>query len=125
MARITVKQLLNHTSGICPEATGAPNDGKSESLSGSQWRPDENGKPRCSWRVSILPFMDTSSTYNSYNFSVTWVHPSNSTAINRRMYVYSCPSEPLEPGKENFTSFLMVTGPATFYDPGRSAVTRR
>jgi CubicO group peptidase (beta-lactamase class C family)/outer membrane protein assembly factor BamB len=26
-AKITVKQLLNHTSGICPEATGAPNDG--------------------------------------------------------------------------------------------------
>lgn len=26
-ARITVKQLLNHTSGLCPEATGAPNDG--------------------------------------------------------------------------------------------------
>ncbi|MCA9049639.1 MAG: beta-lactamase family protein [Planctomycetaceae bacterium] len=26
-ADITVKQLLNHTSGICPEAVGAPNDG--------------------------------------------------------------------------------------------------
>jgi CubicO group peptidase (beta-lactamase class C family) len=26
-AMITVKQLLNHTSGICPEATGVPNDG--------------------------------------------------------------------------------------------------
>jgi CubicO group peptidase (beta-lactamase class C family) len=26
-ARIMIKQLLNHTSGICPEATGAPNDG--------------------------------------------------------------------------------------------------
>ena len=25
--KITVRQLLNHTSGICPEATGAPNDG--------------------------------------------------------------------------------------------------
>ncbi|HJQ80555.1 MAG TPA: serine hydrolase [Lacipirellulaceae bacterium] len=24
---ITVRQLLNHTSGICPESTGAPNDG--------------------------------------------------------------------------------------------------
>src|SRR4030095_1339788 len=24
---ITVRQLLNHTSGLCPEATGAPNDG--------------------------------------------------------------------------------------------------
>lgn len=26
-AAITVKQLLNHTSGLCPEATGAPNEG--------------------------------------------------------------------------------------------------
>lgn len=26
-AAITVRQLLNHTSGICPEAVGAPNDG--------------------------------------------------------------------------------------------------
>ena len=26
-ANITIRQLLNHTSGICPEATGAPNDG--------------------------------------------------------------------------------------------------
>lgn len=26
-AEITVRQLLNHTSGICPEAIGAPNDG--------------------------------------------------------------------------------------------------
>lgn len=33
-ARITVKQLLNHTSGICPEATGAPNDGPWEYLLG-------------------------------------------------------------------------------------------
>jgi len=33
-ARITVKQLLNHTSGICPEATGAPNDGNWEYIMG-------------------------------------------------------------------------------------------
>jgi CubicO group peptidase (beta-lactamase class C family) len=33
-ARITVKQLLNHTSGICPEATGAPNDGRWEYVLG-------------------------------------------------------------------------------------------
>ena len=32
--RITVKQLLNHTSGICPEATGAPNDGAWEYILG-------------------------------------------------------------------------------------------
>lgn len=33
-ARITVKQLLNHTSGICPEAVGAPNDGSWEYILG-------------------------------------------------------------------------------------------
>jgi CubicO group peptidase (beta-lactamase class C family) len=33
-ARITVKQLLNHTSGICPEALGAPNDGSWEYVLG-------------------------------------------------------------------------------------------
>jgi CubicO group peptidase (beta-lactamase class C family) len=32
--KITVKQLLNHTSGICPEATGAPNDGTWEYILG-------------------------------------------------------------------------------------------
>ncbi len=33
-ARITVKQLLNHTSGLCPEAAGAPNDGAWEYILG-------------------------------------------------------------------------------------------
>lgn len=33
-ARITVRQLLNHTSGICPEATGAPNEGTWEYVLG-------------------------------------------------------------------------------------------
>jgi CubicO group peptidase (beta-lactamase class C family) len=33
-AKITVKQLLNHTSGICPEAIGAPNDGTWEYILG-------------------------------------------------------------------------------------------
>jgi CubicO group peptidase (beta-lactamase class C family) len=33
-AEITVKQLLNHTSGLCPEATGARNDGTWEYILG-------------------------------------------------------------------------------------------
>ncbi|MBZ0255134.1 beta-lactamase family protein [bacterium] len=33
-AKITIKQLLNHTSGICPEAVGAPNDGSWEYILG-------------------------------------------------------------------------------------------
>ena len=32
--KITVKQLLNHTSGLCPESLGAPNDGSWEYVLG-------------------------------------------------------------------------------------------
>ena len=67
--------------------------------------------------------MDPSALYNSYNLSVAWDHPGNSTAIHSRVYFYSCPSEPIEPGKENFTNYLMVTGPGTFYDHERGAIT--
>ena len=38
-ARITVQQLLNHTSGICPEATGAPNDGSWDYILGHSGDP--------------------------------------------------------------------------------------
>lgn len=38
-AKITVKQLLNHTSGICPEATGAPNEGSWEYILGHSGDP--------------------------------------------------------------------------------------
>jgi CubicO group peptidase (beta-lactamase class C family) len=38
-AEITVKQLLNHTSGLCPEATGAPNDGTWEYILGHSGDP--------------------------------------------------------------------------------------
>ncbi len=34
MEKITIRQLLNHTSGICPEATGADNDGTWEYVLG-------------------------------------------------------------------------------------------
>ncbi len=39
-AKITVKQLLNHTSGIVPESTGAPNQGRWE------WIVGHTGDPR-------------------------------------------------------------------------------
>ncbi len=38
-AKITVRQLLNHTSGLCPEATGAPNDGTWEYVLGHSGDP--------------------------------------------------------------------------------------
>lgn len=59
-ARITVRQLLNHTSGICPEATGAPNDGRWEYILG------HSGDPRTA-RLAFDP--GTACGYSTHAFA--------------------------------------------------------
>jgi CubicO group peptidase (beta-lactamase class C family) len=59
-ARITVRQLLNHTSGICPEATGAPNDGRWEYILG------HSGDPRTE-RLAFDP--GTGCGYSTHAFA--------------------------------------------------------
>jgi CubicO group peptidase (beta-lactamase class C family) len=56
-AKITVAQLLNHTSGICPEATGAPIDGTWEFILG------HTGDPRTA-RLAFDP--GTACGYSSH-----------------------------------------------------------
>src|SRR4051794_16491927 len=38
---------------------------------------DPSGKPMHSWRILIIPFMDTSALYYNYNLSQPWNSPSN------------------------------------------------
>lgn len=59
-ASITVGQLLNHTSGICPEATGAPNDGSWEYVLG------HTGDPRTA-RLAFDP--GTGCGYSSHGLA--------------------------------------------------------
>jgi CubicO group peptidase (beta-lactamase class C family) len=58
-AQITVKQLLNHTSGLCPEATGAPNDGSWDYILG------HTGDPRTA-RLAFDP--GTACGYSTHAF---------------------------------------------------------
>ena len=59
-AKITVRQLFNHTSGICPEATGAPNSGSWEYIFG------KSGDPR----TELLAFEPgTASGYSTHAFA--------------------------------------------------------
>jgi CubicO group peptidase (beta-lactamase class C family) len=59
-AAITVRQLLNHTSGISPEATGAPNDGTWEYVLG------HSGDPRTA-KLAFDP--GTACGYSTHAFS--------------------------------------------------------
>lgn len=76
--------------------------------------PDENGKPKHSWRVLILPFLDQEALYREYRFDEPWDGPNNRRLADRMPRVYLCPSR-APPGYSQ-TSYAMIVGPHAFSD---------
>jgi len=81
--------------------------------------PDETGRPKHSWRVLLLPFLDAEAQalYEEYDFEQAWDSPGNLALAGRMPRLYRCPSDELAAGSE--TSYLMIVGPETISDgPG-------
>lgn len=72
---------------------------------------DEEGNPRRSWRVAILPFIEQQPTYDRYHFDESWDSPSNLALQDTAAYAYRCPSDrALVPGE---TNYVMIAGKGT------------
>ncbi len=74
---------------------------------------DENGKPMHSWRVLILPYIDsldpeTQAIYQEYDFSEPWDSPNNIRLLDRMPPVYTCPSR--HNTGSNTTSYAAIVG---------------
>lgn len=79
--------------------------------------PDEKGKPRLSWRVAILPFVEGNQLYREFRFGEPWDSEHNKRLIERMPDVYRSPSSRAAEGK---TNYLTVRGPRTvFPGPGK------
>lgn len=69
---------------------------------------DEEGNPRRSWRVAILPYLDQAYLYEQWDSNEAWDGPNNSILRYTSIPTYRCPSDsggdPLE------TSYVMITG---------------
>lgn len=76
---------------------------------------DKDGKPMHSWRVLILPYMDERPLYESYDFSKPWDAAENRRVLERRPYVYTCPSDNF--AAPNATSYVGVFGAGCMFDP--------
>ena len=76
--------------------------------------PDENGKPKHSWRVLILPFLEQDALYRDYRFDEPWDSPHNIALSLRMPSVYCCPTE-TAPGTSQ-TSYAMIVGPHAISD---------
>jgi len=77
--------------------------------------PDEDGKPKHSWRVLILPFLQEQSLYKEYRFDEPWDGPHNRALAAKMPLVYRCPSES-RPAGTGITSYAMIVGPNAFSD---------
>jgi hypothetical protein len=69
---------------------------------------DENGRPMHSWRVLILPFLESSDVYSKYRFDEPWDGPHNRLLADRMPYAYRCPSESRNSPPSRITSYVAV-----------------
>ncbi len=77
--------------------------------------PDENGKPKHSWRVLLLPFLDEKSLYAEYRFDEPWNSPHNTAVASRMPGVYRCPADSTAIASHT-TSYAMLVGPRAISD---------
>jgi prepilin-type processing-associated H-X9-DG protein len=77
--------------------------------------PDENGQPKHSWRVLILPFLEQQSMYQLYDFDEPWNGPNNSQLASMMPDVYRCPSAP--PGAMS-PAYLAISGAGSIFNNG-------
>jgi prepilin-type processing-associated H-X9-DG protein len=88
--------------------------------------PDENGRPKHSWRVLIMPYLEQAGfagtvelkqLYDSYDFSEPWDGPHNREFAHRMPVVYGCGGDPGR--RASNTSYLFLTGKHSAFQNGR------
>lgn len=70
--------------------------------------PDDNGKPKHSWRVLLLPFLGEHDLYAKYRFDEPWDSPHNMALVAQRPAVYRCPSTADNDSRQ--ASYAMIVG---------------
>jgi prepilin-type processing-associated H-X9-DG protein len=76
-----------------------------------------DGRPKCSWRVLLLPYLDRKDLFDQYHFDEPWNSPHN-MSLAETLPIFSCPSSGLTGSQ---TTYMMVVGPGTVSD-GPSSV---
>jgi len=89
--------------------------------------PDEKGRPKHSWRVLILPYLEKTGIayrgelkrlYESYDFSEAWDGPTNRKLTHQMPLVYDCRNDPGR--RDSTTSYLAIIGEHSAFPGSRS-----
>jgi prepilin-type processing-associated H-X9-DG protein len=73
----------------------------------------KNGRPLLSWRVAILPYLESSPLYSKFHLDEPWDSPHNLSLLDPMPLVYACPSDLTR--KPGMTGYEAVIGPATAF----------
>jgi prepilin-type processing-associated H-X9-DG protein len=83
--------------------------------------PDEDGNPKHSWRVLILPFVEQQALYELYDFEEPWDSPANLAVTDTVIPTYQCPSSEEAATRPGVTNYMVITGDGTVF-PGAEAI---
>lgn len=85
---------------------------------------DENGRPKHSWRVLILPYLEQQTLYDRYDFNEPWDGPHNSQLAALMPPVYACLTDSASTPGGLTTNYAVIAGPGTLFDPDVPATMR-
>lgn len=78
---------------------------------------DENGRPMHSWRMLIMPYIETPSVYLEYRLDEPWNGPHNRMLADRNE-VYQCPADAA--AMRTWTSYVGILGDETAWSTSRA-----
>lgn len=72
--------------------------------------------PICSWRVSVMPFIEDQALFAAYRQDLPWNHPANNALCRNQVYDFF--SHPRHRNlHDRCTNIVAVTGPGTMWPP--------
>jgi prepilin-type processing-associated H-X9-DG protein len=75
---------------------------------------DANGKPMHSWRISIVPYLESPNIFHQYDFKEPWNGPHNRKFSAQNYVEFRCPAAGTT---SNDTNYVVVGGPLTGWPP--------
>lgn len=77
---------------------------------------DDEGRPKHSWRVLLLPYLGEQTLYDQYDFDEPWDSPGNLEVAKQMPQVYACPAaEPTPPDEPGKTHYVLLVGKGTLF----------
>jgi hypothetical protein len=74
---------------------------------------DKNGRPVLSWRVALLPYLDSAPLHAKFHLDEPWDSPHNKPLADQMPPIFGCPSEPSS--SRNLTTYVVVVDPHSIF----------